>query len=158
MKLEEIIAKERKKIPNETIPYRFKDEMIARIHKGIEAKRRKRRLIVNYSYGVAAAIAVVLAVGLIALPISNSKKTIAEVEMYHTLTEEIKELNSNQRNEHIKRYIEKTLKDITEDEKSIEEQLQEQMPRKKFEEVIREYYREKNKGLKKLLAFADENN
>lgn len=157
MKLEDFIAKNREKISEVRLPEGFSDEMLVRISEGIKSKKERKRAVLRYTYGIAAALALLVTVGLLSLPNAEKENSIAEIEEYYILIKEINQLNSAERDYTIKEDIIRSVKDLTEDETRIEEQLPEEISKEEKEEIIRKYYRKKNEGLEKLRTFLAEN-
>lgn len=159
MKLEDFIAKNRKKISEVKLPEGFSDEMLVRISEGIKSKKERKKAVLRYTYGIAAALTLLVTVGLLSLPNAEKENSIAEIEEYYILIKEINQLNSAERDYAVKEGIYKSVKDITEEEKqSIEEQLPDEISEQEREEIIKRYYNEKNKGLERLRNFLAERN
>lgn len=159
MKLEDFIAKNREKISEVKLSEGFSDEMLVRISEGIKSKKERKRAVLRYTYGIAAALALLVTVGLLSLPNAKKENSIAEIEEYYILIKEINQLNSAERDYAVKEGIYKSVKDITEEEKqSIEEQLPDEISEQEREEIIKRYYNEKNKGLERLRNFLAERN
>lgn len=157
MKLEDFIAKNREKISEVRLPEGFSDEMLVRISEGIKSKKERKRAVLRYTYGIAAALALLVTVGLLSLPNAEKENSIAEIEEYYILIKEINQLNSAERDYAIREEITRSVKNLTEDEKLIEEQLPEEISKEDREKIIRKYYRQKNEGLEKLKTFLAEN-